>query len=82
MIRMLIKGSRADGERAAKQFGVNHIGFEDPGPDEGQKGSVVIAMCDDSCISQVEEWFNSDPAEGVFVPGSVLWFKNSSYPAL
>ena len=33
MIRMLIKGSRADGERAAKQFGVNHIGFEDTGPD-------------------------------------------------
>ncbi len=77
MIRMLIKGSRADAERAAKQFGVNHIGFEDPGPDEGQKGSVVIGMCDDSYEPQVGEWLNSDPAEGVFVPGSVFWFKNA-----
>jgi hypothetical protein len=77
VIRLLIKGTRADGERAAKQFGVNHIGFEDPGPDEGQKGSVVVGMCDDIYSEQVAEWFNSDPAEGVFVPGSVFWFKNA-----
>ena len=74
MIRMCIVGTRADGERMAKKFGVNHIGFEPPGIDEGQIGSVVIGMCDDAYVEQVGEWFNSDPAEGVS-PGSVLWFK-------
>lgn len=77
MIRMLIKGSRADAERAAKKFGVRRIGFEPPGSDEGQIGSVVIGLCDDIYSEQVAEWFNSDPAEGVFVPGSIFWFKNA-----
>lgn len=77
MIRFLIKGSRADGERAARKFEVNHIGFEQPGLDEGQPGSVCVGLCDDTYSEQVAEWFNSDPAEGVFVPGSIFWFKNA-----
>lgn len=74
MIRMCILGTRADGERMAKQFGVNRIGFEPPGPDEGMIGSVVIGMCDDEYVEQVGAWFNSDPPESVS-PGSVMWFK-------
>jgi hypothetical protein len=76
MIRMCILGTRADGERKAKEFGVNHIGFESPGIDEGLIGSVVIGMCDDEYVEQVGEWFNADPPDGVS-SGSMMWFKNA-----
>ncbi len=72
MIRLVIKGSRADAEGAAKRFGIHHIGFDDPGPYEGQKGSVVVGLCDDKYLEQVDEWYNADPAEGEFKPGSLL----------
>ena len=81
MLRLCVAGSRADGERAAKVFGISHIGWEDPGPDEGELGAQIMGMCDDVDLDKVELWFNSDPPHGI-TKGSLLWFKTTPVPRI
>ena len=73
---MTILGSRADGERMAKKFGIVRIGFEPPMIHEGQIGSVVIGMVDDDDMEKVDDWFHDDPPTGL-APGSIVSFKNA-----
>jgi hypothetical protein len=85
MIRFIVSGTRAQAKWRAKKFGINHIDFEPPGPDEGGIGEVVVGECDDSYMDQLGEWFNDDTTldgtplvPGVRLPpGSLLQIKNA-----
>lgn len=76
MIRCLFTGTRQQVEARARVFGITRIGLSNPGPGEGDPHIHVIGEIDDGDIEKVEMWFNSDPPEGVFAQGSMLWFSS------